>query len=238
MRRGPTLEGVRITQRRAEQRWSALVSAPPSRLARQMRPFLGEELWEQFVVHDVSNYKRVFVRAFSPSTNVLRCVGTVEGRPCSPKFQVDLREAAFVRSHIGFLHLDHEVEVDKTFFTRLAAGGVRTYRLTLWAGTGTTVWMARLFATHSSTSDLRTGESRVRPAFVSAVFRSVRAWVAGCRSRSARTADRCAGKHPDPNAKPGPAETGGHPTGAGAGESGRSDRFGGARGGRDQWSPL
>jgi hypothetical protein len=54
------------------------------------------------------------VRAFSPSTNVLRCVGTVEGAPCSHNFEVDLQDAAFVRSHLGFLHLDHEVEVHKT----------------------------------------------------------------------------------------------------------------------------
>jgi hypothetical protein len=79
-----------------------------------MRPFLGDKLWEQFVVHAVRSYKSDFVRAFSPSTNVLRCVGTVEGAPCSHKLQVDLQDAAFVRSHLKFLHLDHEVEVHKT----------------------------------------------------------------------------------------------------------------------------
>jgi len=79
-----------------------------------MRPFLGDEMWEQFVVHAVRNYKSDFVRAFSPRSNVLRCVGTVEGVPCLHKFQVDLQDAAFVRSHLGFLHLDHEVEVHKT----------------------------------------------------------------------------------------------------------------------------
>jgi len=111
-KRSTSLEGVTIARRRAEQRWSALVSAPSSRLARQMRPFLGDELWEQFVVHAVSNYKSDFVPAFSPRSNLLRCVGTVEGAPCSHKFQVDLQDAAlFVRSHLGFLHLDHEVEV-------------------------------------------------------------------------------------------------------------------------------
>jgi len=48
---------ARLAQRRAAPRWSALVSAPGSRLARQMRPHLGTELWDEFVEHVNQHYK-------------------------------------------------------------------------------------------------------------------------------------------------------------------------------------
>ena len=69
---------ARLAQRRGAQRWSALVTAPTSRLARQMRPHLGAELWDEFVEHANRHYKAGWLRAFAPATGVLRCVGTLD----------------------------------------------------------------------------------------------------------------------------------------------------------------
>ena len=43
--------------RRAKQRWSALVSAPLSRLARCMRERLGDVHWSEFVCHANRRYE-------------------------------------------------------------------------------------------------------------------------------------------------------------------------------------
>eukprot|EP00962_Isochrysis_galbana_P027068 scaffold8469_cov112-Isochrysis_galbana.AAC.7 len=51
--------------------------------------------------------------------------------------------------------------------------------------------MARLFAAHSSMSDVWMGKARVRPVFASDAVRNVTAPVAGCRTRSARTVTDC-----------------------------------------------
>ena len=59
--------------RRGKQRWSALVSAPTSRLAAYMRDRLGDALWSDFVRHANRHYKARFVWAFCKPT--LRCVG-------------------------------------------------------------------------------------------------------------------------------------------------------------------
>ena len=77
----PTL--ARLARRRAAQRWSALVSAPGSRLARQMRPHLGAALWGEFVAHANRHYKARWLRAFAPASGVLRCVGALDGAPCA-----------------------------------------------------------------------------------------------------------------------------------------------------------
>ena len=53
-----------LGMRRGKQRWSALVSAPTSRLAAYMRDRLGDELWSDFVRHANRHYKARFVRAF------------------------------------------------------------------------------------------------------------------------------------------------------------------------------
>ena len=63
--------------RRGAQRWSALVSAPGSRLAQQMRPHLGTELWDKLAIR---HYKAGWLRAFAPKSGVLRCAGTLDGR--------------------------------------------------------------------------------------------------------------------------------------------------------------
>ena len=71
-----------------------LVSAPGSRLARQMRPHLGAELWDEFVEHANRHYKAGWLRAFAPASGVLRCVGTLDGAPCPHAAAVDLRAGA------------------------------------------------------------------------------------------------------------------------------------------------
>jgi hypothetical protein len=66
-----------LARRRAAQRWSALVSAPGSRLARQMRLHLGTELWNELVEHVNQHYtRRLVVRVFA-------CVGraALRGHP-------------------------------------------------------------------------------------------------------------------------------------------------------------
>ena len=79
--RPPRATLSRLARRRTAQRWSALVSAPGSRLARQMQPHLGPELWAAFVAHANRHYKVGWLRAFAPESGVLRCVGTLDGVP-------------------------------------------------------------------------------------------------------------------------------------------------------------
>ena len=67
------------------------MSAPGSHLARQMRPHLGTELWDEFVEHANRHYKAGWLRAFAPESGVLRCVGTLDGAPCTHAVLVDLR---------------------------------------------------------------------------------------------------------------------------------------------------
>ena len=67
------------------------MSAPGSRLARQMRPHLGAALWSEFVAHANRHYKAGWLRAFAPASGVLRCVGALDGAPCAHAALVDLR---------------------------------------------------------------------------------------------------------------------------------------------------
>ena len=89
------------------------MSAPGSRLARQMRPHLGTELWDEFVEHANRHYKASWLRAFAPESGVLRCVGTLDGAPCTHAVLVDLRAGTWggeckVGKALEQLHLDHE----------------------------------------------------------------------------------------------------------------------------------
>ena len=70
------------------------MSAPGSRLARQMRPHLGAGLWGEFVAHENRHYKARWLRAFAPASGVLRCVGALDGAPCAHAALVDLRAGA------------------------------------------------------------------------------------------------------------------------------------------------
>ena len=103
------------------------MSAPGSHLARQMRPHLGAERWDEFVEHANRHYKAGWLRAFAPASGVLRCVGNLDGAPCPHAAAVDLRAgeltgagAGRVRSEcevgeaLQRLHLDHERPLHET----------------------------------------------------------------------------------------------------------------------------
>ena len=107
------------------------MSAPGSRLARQMRPHLGAERWDEFVEHANRHYKAGWLRAFAPASGVLRCVGTLDGAPCPHAAAVDLRAGAGAGEGTGAgagrvrserevgealerLHLDHERPLHET----------------------------------------------------------------------------------------------------------------------------
>jgi len=51
---------MRMARKRAQQRWSALLT----RIAKQVRPALGDMLWDKFVAHAEAHYKDTFVPAF------------------------------------------------------------------------------------------------------------------------------------------------------------------------------
>ena len=104
----PTQSAYAIAMRRGGQRWSSLVSAPTSRVARIMRPVLGYELWHRFVTHANAHYKDAFVAAFGGP--VLSCVGR-GGAPCPRAFCVDLASSVDGLRH---LHLDHEQDLQVT----------------------------------------------------------------------------------------------------------------------------
>ena len=97
-----------LALRRAGQRWSALVTAPTSRIARMMRPVLGEALWAAFVVHANARYKPAFLAGFQAPE--LRCVGK-PGQECD--FAADLF-APDAAAKLGCLHVDHEQDVQIT----------------------------------------------------------------------------------------------------------------------------
>ena len=81
----------KVARKRAQQRWSALLTANGSRLAREMRGALGEQCWAEFLVH-AAHYKRSFLKAFDPPDGELRCAGkrSMVVRPVrSASFAVD-----------------------------------------------------------------------------------------------------------------------------------------------------
>ena len=93
------------------------MSAPGSRLARQMRPHLGAGLWGEFVAHANRHYKARWLRAFAPDSGVLRCVGALDDAPRAHAALVDLRVGVGtgvgtgergVGAALERLHLDHE----------------------------------------------------------------------------------------------------------------------------------
>jgi len=95
------------------------VSAPESRLARQMRPHLGTELWDEFVEHENHHYKAgLAARVCACASGVLRCVDTLDGAPCMHARGAVLDLRAGTGTGVGWerevgtalerLHLDHE----------------------------------------------------------------------------------------------------------------------------------
>ena len=99
----------KLGTRRGKQRWSALVSAPTSRLAKTMRARLGDAQWLAFVRHANRHYKAAYVRAFEQ--RILRCAGPIGGGACPHAFEVDLDARDATLEH---LHLDHERPVHLT----------------------------------------------------------------------------------------------------------------------------
>jgi len=63
----------------AQQRWSALLTAHGSRLAREMREALGERCWRRFVAY-AGQYQRAFVAAFRPAGRAAAVRGRVRRR--------------------------------------------------------------------------------------------------------------------------------------------------------------
>ena len=95
------------------------MSAPGSRLARQMRPHLGAERWDEFVEHANRHYKAGWLRAFAPASGVLRCVGTLDGAPWQHGVTLDLRRGvvsacAATSEVLERVHLDHESPLNLT----------------------------------------------------------------------------------------------------------------------------
>ena len=100
-----------LARRRASKRWSALVTAPTSRIARIMRLVLGEASWAAFVAHANAHYRAAFLAAFNGP--LLRCVGRVSGAPCPRDAKVDLA-APDAANCLAHLHLDHEQDLQIT----------------------------------------------------------------------------------------------------------------------------
>ena len=100
-----------LARRRASKRWSALVTAPTSRIARIMRLVLGEASWAAFVAHANAHYRAAFLAAFNGP--LLRCVGRVSGAPCPRHATVDLA-APDAANCLAHLHLDHEQDLQIT----------------------------------------------------------------------------------------------------------------------------
>ena len=97
--------------KRGQQRWSALVSARTSRIARYMLKHLGATHWRAFVAYANAHYKNQFVAAFEPSSGFIACAGPLDGRPCPRAFKVhveDWRAYHLLES----LHLDHKHDLD------------------------------------------------------------------------------------------------------------------------------
>ena len=105
---------------------SALVSAPTSRLARQMLPYLGPRLWADFLEHANRHYKAAWLGAFVPASGALRCVGLLDGTHAVAvelgwggegrgACDVDAPTAAAAAGEaLEQLHLDHERPLRET----------------------------------------------------------------------------------------------------------------------------
>ena len=93
-----------MARKRAQQRWSALLS----RIAKRVR--LGSAQWAAFVAHANARYKPSFVAAFEKPL-CLECVGPVGGSPCG--FLVDMMSRTAFAS-LNLLHLDHEQDLAVT----------------------------------------------------------------------------------------------------------------------------
>ena len=114
-----------LARKRGIQRWSALLSATSSRLAKThgMKDFLGHQRWRAFVKYATEHYREDFISAFVPTDGVLWCGGPLQAVTvcacCPQQFRVDVRQLgssdAHQRKHaglrLGLLHIDHAYDV-------------------------------------------------------------------------------------------------------------------------------
>jgi hypothetical protein len=115
-----------LARKRGIQRWSSLLSAKSSRLAKThgMRQFLGERCWCDFVKHATTHYREAFLQAFTPQDGVLCCKGPLQSIcgsicACPQSFRVDVRQLAssnslqrdIATSRLKLLHVDHTYDV-------------------------------------------------------------------------------------------------------------------------------
>ena len=101
-----------VFRKRGHQRWSALVSAPTSRIARAMREHVGKARWRSFVAYAEAHYREQFVSAFEPDSGVIACAGPIEGGPCPRAFEVCVDDPGACEL-LQSLHLDHSHDVGK-----------------------------------------------------------------------------------------------------------------------------
>ena len=87
-------------RRRGQQRWHALLH---QRVARLMRPRLGDAAWAAFVTEATAAFYGDFVDALS---GVVRCAGPLDGGACPRGVVVDCASEA---ERLPGLHWDHEL---------------------------------------------------------------------------------------------------------------------------------
>jgi hypothetical protein len=99
-----------MLRKRAQQRWSSLVSQRRSRLGQMMgmRAFLGDDEWLKFVAFATKHWKPQWMAHFTMAHT--SCVGSPAGEPCPSSFGVDTDSP---RSHIARLHLDHTISAER-----------------------------------------------------------------------------------------------------------------------------
>ena len=93
-----------MVRKRAQQRWSATLA----RIAKQVRPALGEWLWADFVAHAEAHYKDRYVAAFRGPH--LRCEGPPRNGACPHAFCVNVTSSRAFAT-LEHMHLDHEQDV-------------------------------------------------------------------------------------------------------------------------------
>ena len=114
-----------LARKRGIQRWSSLLTAQSSRLAKAngMRQFLGERCWDDFVQYANAHYREAFLQAFTPHDGVLSCKGPlspISGSTTSPQcFRVDVRQlgsssqlqSKITSERLALMHVDHTYDV-------------------------------------------------------------------------------------------------------------------------------
>lgn len=78
-----------------------------------MRKRLGEANWNSFVRYANAYHKESFVRAFTPTSGMLCCKGSINGTPCPNQFQINLTQANLAQcaTLLPILHMDHTHDV-------------------------------------------------------------------------------------------------------------------------------